>query len=343
MRTPGITTRSRPRLRTAIGGLVACSALLAFSPAALAGPGSIYVEAPNAPGEIKLDGFKTGVIAPGLLENVAPGSHQVEVLYGCVVGKALVRVAPDTRTDVLLPMTFREGPGKVRVKGVPEGATFYVDDAPVEFEGDPNRGIPAPCGQHTFTIEVPGYRPVTEELVVPVGGWLVLEPTFEPDPAAVASPVVEGAPATAPEGGQPEEGAAAPAVAAGPSPEEIARREERAARRQARRERFRQVFQLSPRVLGASAFTALAGIGVTVGITGYMSWNPAQQTYDAIVAANGEDDATAQAILGNEIRPYATQMWMGFGLAAFGAVGAGTSLVILPGAQGVQVGHTWRF
>ena len=46
---------------------------------AWAGVGRIEVSAPDAPGEIVLDSFPTGEIAPATIEDVPPGEHQVEL------------------------------------------------------------------------------------------------------------------------------------------------------------------------------------------------------------------------------------------------------------------------
>ena len=88
--------------------------------------GTLVVNVPNAPGEIMLDGFPTGQEAPATLENVAPGTHLVQMEFGCMVGEKEVSVEADKTTTLTLPMQYKGGTGTIRLKGVPYTATVPV-------------------------------------------------------------------------------------------------------------------------------------------------------------------------------------------------------------------------
>ena len=133
--------------------------------------GTLVVSVPNAPGEIMLDGFPTGQTSPATLENVAPGTHLIEMQFGCMVGEREVTVTADKTTKVTLPMQYRGGHGTIRLKGVPYTATVLMDDAPVRSWAE---GVEAKCGARRITVESPGFEDWSDQAVVTTGKWVTV-------------------------------------------------------------------------------------------------------------------------------------------------------------------------
>ncbi len=151
--------------------------------------GTLVVNVPNAPGEIMLDGFPTGQEAPATLENVAPGTHLVQMEFGCMVGEKEVAVEADKTTTLTLPMQYKGGTGTIRLKGVPYTATVLVDDAPV---GSWDEGVEAKCGSRRLVIESPGFEDWSGETIITSGKWVTVPV------ALVESEIQESAPAPRP-------------------------------------------------------------------------------------------------------------------------------------------------
>jgi len=147
-----------------------------FSSAALAGTGQIHVVAPGAPGEIVLDGFPTGMKAPATLDGVPTGQHEIEVKYGCMVGKGRVPVAEGKLAEASLEMDNVGGQGTVRIRNLPDGSEVWVDDVPVLF---PERRAEIACGAHRLMVEGPGILPWQETIVVTSGKWTQVDGNFE--------------------------------------------------------------------------------------------------------------------------------------------------------------------
>lgn len=151
--------------------------------------GTLVVSVPNAPGEIMLDGFPTGQEAPATLENVAPGTHLVQMEFGCMVGEKEVTVEADGTTELTLPMQYKGGTGTIRLKGVPYTATVLVDDAPAKSWDE---GLEAKCGSRRLAIEAPGFEDWTAEVIITSGKWITLPVSL------VESEIQESAPAPRP-------------------------------------------------------------------------------------------------------------------------------------------------
>ncbi len=134
--------------------------------------GTLIVNVPNSPGEIMLDGFPTGQEAPATLENVAPGTHLVQMEFGCMVGEKQVTVTADKTTKLTLPMTYKGGTGTIRLKGVPYTATILVDDAPIRSWEE---GVEAKCGSRRITVESPGFEDWSTNAIVTSGKWLTVQ------------------------------------------------------------------------------------------------------------------------------------------------------------------------
>jgi hypothetical protein len=165
--------------------------LLLWSTTALAqvAGGTLIVNVPNAPGEIMLDGFPTGQVSPATMENVAPGTHLVELEYGCMVGGKEVTVAADKTTKMTLPMQYKGGTGTVRLKGMPYTATVLIDDAPIRSWAE---GVEAKCGSRRIVVESPGFEDWATEVVITSGKWVTVSVTL------VEAEIQETAPAPRP-------------------------------------------------------------------------------------------------------------------------------------------------
>ncbi|MCB9743562.1 MAG: PEGA domain-containing protein [Alphaproteobacteria bacterium] len=141
--------------------------LLLFAPSlALAATGTLEVRAPDAPGEVLLDGFPTGKRAPARLESVPTGDHEVEVEYGCLIGVAEVFVDVGEPTVAELEMVERDGVGTIFVRGLPRGAEVSVDGQPAAGAAE---GVRVACGAHEVSVSAPGYEVWTGSTVVTVG------------------------------------------------------------------------------------------------------------------------------------------------------------------------------
>jgi hypothetical protein len=169
-----------------MGGLAA----LMISPSvamAQVRPGNIEIDAGGAKGEIILDGFPTGIEAPGTLESVPPGEHMIQIEYGCFLAEGTVLVETEETVKASLTPDNRGGTGTIRLRDLPRGAQILLDDAPVER---PEEGVEAACGARRLVVESPGYEAWEELVVVTTGKWTTVEPELveeriadEPPPA----------------------------------------------------------------------------------------------------------------------------------------------------------------
>ena len=143
--------------------------LLLWSGSAWAGTsGQIKVEVQNMPGEIVLDGFLTGQKAPALLEAVEPGVHDVQIEYGCLLGKTQVTVQAGATTRAKIRVKNRGGVGTIRVRDVPPWAEAFVDGRPMKSARD---GEEVSCGGHRVTVEASGMSPWQDQVVITTGQW----------------------------------------------------------------------------------------------------------------------------------------------------------------------------
>lgn len=147
-----------------------------FSPFAYAEGGRIEVSVLGSPGEILLDSFPTGKMAPAILDGVAAGHHEITLTYGCMSGFERVLVEEGGVVTANLQMNNEGGVGTVRLRELPPGAEVWVDGAPGAFID----GISElPCGVHRLLVETPGYLSWQETVVVTTGEWTQLTPKIE--------------------------------------------------------------------------------------------------------------------------------------------------------------------
>jgi hypothetical protein len=142
------------------------------SATAVAAPGNIHVEAPQVPGEIILDGFPTGEIAPATIRSVSPGEHLVELQFGCVSGSLRVEVVANTTTEAPLVLNHLGGTGTLRLRGLPRGGRVFLDSAPIDWQEE---GMEVPCGAHRALVEAEGFEPWSANVVVTTGKWTMVE------------------------------------------------------------------------------------------------------------------------------------------------------------------------
>ena len=138
----------------------------------VAAPGSIVVDVSNVPGEIVLDGFLTGELAPTVLENVGPGEHEIQIEYGCMLAKGRVAVPSGGQVRARMRVRNRGGNGSIRVRGVPNWAAVFIDDVPVE---DPQGGAEVSCGDHEVSVEARGSEPWSTQVLVTTGKWVKVD------------------------------------------------------------------------------------------------------------------------------------------------------------------------
>lgn len=170
--------------------------LLVGPSVALAATGSVEVKVQNAPGEVVLDGFPTGQNAPTLLESVPVGTHVVELEYGCMAGTLELTVEAGQTAVAAIPLKNRGGNGTLRLRGLPDNADVMIDGAPVDRADE---GVELKCGSRRVQIEVPGYAPWEQMVVITTGKWtntpveLVMEDITPepPQPKAPTRPVDE--------------------------------------------------------------------------------------------------------------------------------------------------------
>lgn len=142
--------------------------LLVAGPAWAGSSGQIRVDVQNMPGEIVLDGFLTGQKAPAVLEAVEPGVHEVQIEYGCLLGKTQVTVQAGATARARIRVKNRGGVGTVRVRDVPPWAEAFVDGRPMPSARD---GEEVACGGHRITVEASGMSPWQDQVVVTTGQW----------------------------------------------------------------------------------------------------------------------------------------------------------------------------
>ena len=138
-------------------------------------PGTIVVNSGSAKGEIVLDGFPTGIMAPSTLESVPPGEHVIEVEYGCMFASGTVLVRTEEQSTANLKVENRGGEGTIRVRNLPRGAEVYIDDAPADSLGLED-GSSVKCGARRVRVESPGFEPWEELVVVTSGKWSTVTP-----------------------------------------------------------------------------------------------------------------------------------------------------------------------
>jgi hypothetical protein len=348
-----------------------------LSTARAAEPGAIQVNVPNTPGEIVLDGFNTGKFNPATIDSVQPGDHEVELRYGCLVGKVTVAVQSGQTAKVAPRMNNLGGEGTLRFKGLPAGAEVFVDNRPIEGA---DKGVPLKCGGHNISIEAPGYATWTQAAVVTTDMWSTIEvkmkaealtappviasaPITEDEDEVAVAPVVPSsrAPVAAPEA--PEEAlfqddeeeatpARTPPRAAAPEPDEVDEPREREPREREPREREpreRREREHDPlkRAIGFSATGGLAVVGIVgLSVGGYHSGKLKAEaaTYEALVAEVGSADPMAVDYYDTRIVPRNARRTAGFVVGATGLTLATGTLVWTSFQDGgATVGFQTRF
>lgn len=157
------------------GKIIVLGALWAIPSLALAQSqtGSIQVDAGNATGEIIMDGFPMDTMAPGTLEGVPVGVHELEVEYGCMLATGSVTVVMDDTVQADMTVENRGGEGTLRMRGLPPGADVLVDGAPVD---NIDQGVQVKCGGRNVVIEADGFEMWEQTVVITTGKWARLEP-----------------------------------------------------------------------------------------------------------------------------------------------------------------------
>lgn len=157
------------------GKIIVFGALWATPSLALAQSqtGSIEVNAGNATGEIIMDGFPMDTMAPGTLEGVPVGAHELEVEYGCMLATGSVTVVMDDTVQADMTVENRGGEGTLRMRGLPPGADVLVDGAPVD---NIDQGVQVKCGGRNVVIEADGFEIWEQTVVITTGKWARLEP-----------------------------------------------------------------------------------------------------------------------------------------------------------------------
>lgn len=138
-------------------------------------PGKIVVDSGSAKGEIVLDGFPTGIMAPTTLESVPPGEHVIEVEYGCMFATGTAQVRTEETVTAHMTVENRGGTGTIRVRGLPRGAEVYIDNAPSDALGLED-GSEVKCGARRVRVESPGFEAWEDLVVVTSGKWSTVEP-----------------------------------------------------------------------------------------------------------------------------------------------------------------------
>ena len=167
----------------------------AASAPAFAADGSIQVAVSNVPSELVLDGFPTGKQPPATLTGVAPGLHRVEIAHGCVAGAVDVDVKEGATVKANLVVKNIGGEGTIRLQGVPDSATIFMDDAPVDSF---DKGIKTRCGGHKLMIEAPGYETQTEMVTVTTNTWTTVKIAMKGGSLEGGGPVATRPPASRP-------------------------------------------------------------------------------------------------------------------------------------------------
>jgi PEGA domain len=132
--------------------------LLLLPLGALAGQIDLGSTPPGA--RVYLDGADTGRDTPVLLQDVAPGVHDLRIIAGCLAAEARL-VVPD-QGSARLQLSLVETGGSMRVFPTPTDATVLLGDAPRPVPAGEQRGVP--CGPLAVRVQQQGYR----EALVPV-------------------------------------------------------------------------------------------------------------------------------------------------------------------------------
>lgn len=137
---------------------------------ARAGTGDIYISGDSAGAAVLLDGIDAGVVSPGMLRDVAPGSHHVALIRGCGRQEVVVEVEVNAITRVEL--NVEDGRGTLDLTGAPPGALVQIDGAGVgELPWSGEIG----CGSRALDVAAPGFVPFSRIVDIPAGDVLTLK------------------------------------------------------------------------------------------------------------------------------------------------------------------------
>jgi hypothetical protein len=128
--------------------------------------GDVFVSVTGGGGLVFLDGATTGIIAPGVIRGVPPGTHTIRVDEGCKTGTTDVTVRVNAIERVTLALT--PGTGTVKVEATPPEAE--VTDGGVRLGAGSFGPVPLGCGTHTLVATAPGRQTVTYTVEVSLRG-----------------------------------------------------------------------------------------------------------------------------------------------------------------------------
>ena len=193
----GTTIRSNAQSPTRFTGWRAFLALAAMSALVLAAcgqedptfrpdggntvqTGSIAVTS-SAPGAvITLDGDATGHTTPDTLQEVSLGAHQVRVFLGGYTpdpAEHELVVEADSVHNVHFDMALVQGAGAIAIEA-PYPAAIFLDGVATGLAApDTVEGVAS--GEHTVTLDLPGFRSDPEEIRVTVLADLVVPASFD--------------------------------------------------------------------------------------------------------------------------------------------------------------------
>jgi uncharacterized repeat protein (TIGR01451 family) len=134
--------------------------------------GSIFVTSTPIGAAISLDGTDTGEVTPFTLDNIAAGSHTIDVnLPGYNSASKTITVSIGSTVTVDFQLVLIPPPpqtGSISVKSSPAGAAILLDGTGTGKITPATLDSVAP-GSHTVTVSLKGYNPASMDVTVSAG------------------------------------------------------------------------------------------------------------------------------------------------------------------------------
>jgi TolB-like protein len=122
--------------------------------------GSIFIDSKPVSGKIIIDGNATSSLTPATINNLTPGTHEINVRASDLIGHAQVEVKKNDLLKILIELN--KGFGSLIVQTTPPNATVKIED--LKLTDTPVKKDSIPAGKYQIQVSKNGYVPVIDDI-----------------------------------------------------------------------------------------------------------------------------------------------------------------------------------